>query len=738
MDDFIKDPAKAARYYREEFLRSMAAGDKEFASYWKLVADVATQALRKSCDNSILSTTKIPFLHKVTALALSTKEAIESLERPSKENKSSWSFKKNLPPGILTHYRYWIFFFLMGCSKNFEQEINQLLEGYKKYQRIPQVIHYIQQAHICFKKAQEFQQKKGEDSLYQGLVVHQWLSAAYEAVHNAHLHFQRRTIDEQKNSAFLRDWERIVHYSNETLFLRIQSAESAQRREEYQVIEFSLAAFAMNEASEKMIQMLKLILAGNEQLCSQFPKTLFLLEKIREKRVALTKCESRDHFEEHSVGWLEAALEADFKKNEALLDCFNKVALYWQSSSLLSQRIATLYSNISFWRKNHSYYREVFNKVLLSLFEKKAQNSIPLMLMEKIYFCMPETFFPSRAWRAQWETGEFIEFVEERNSSLTSNTWLYQTGCLLQKAGVHCNFFTKMPQLPQSGIVITLSGLLYAYPKNLRFSRSLFVVGIAADGGLVHPAAMLHLIPNSYSTKYLPFTEFIPHWSQPFLIPRDLKRGERFETICFMGDSQSIAPELCSQEWHSRLENELGLRFVHRDFKRWHDFSDVDCIVAIRDFSGSSFCYKPANKLYNAWLAGVPFIGGKDSAFAGDGKPGKDYLVANSTQDLFMQLKKLKEDPFFRSRLVNKGHCSGARFTREAILQDWKRLLQETIPVRAMKWHQFSETKRKCLSFLQRVSCEIQYIINKYYKPKKYQFVAGKKLDPFSWVDKVR
>ena len=117
MDEFIEDPAKAARYYREEFLRSMAARHKEFASYWKLVADIATQALRKSCDNSILSTTRIPFLHKVTALALSTKGAIESLEKSSAENKSSWSFKKNLPPEILTHYRYWIFFFIMGCAK---------------------------------------------------------------------------------------------------------------------------------------------------------------------------------------------------------------------------------------------------------------------------------------------------------------------------------------------------------------------------------------------------------------------------------------------------------------------------------------------------------------------------------------------------------------------------------------------------------------------------------------------
>ncbi|MDH4469374.1 MAG: hypothetical protein QE493_00165 [Verrucomicrobiae bacterium] len=735
MDDIIKDPAKAACYYREKFIRSMAAGAKESAVYWKLVADVAKQVVRKSCDNNILPSSGIPFLHQVTALALSTNQAIDSLYRFSEEKNCAWSFEKNIPHEILFHYRYWTLFFIMGCSKNFDREINQLLEGYKKYQLFPQVRYYIEQSLLFFKNAQKFQYQNAEnDSLSQVFVVYHWLSAAYEAVYNAHIHVEQTRIDKEKNRKFLKDWESMACYAGEALFFRIKSAESTQQLQDQQAIEYSLAALAMNEALEQKIQMLRLMLSGNEQLSVQFQKSLALLEEIKEKRMALANNQARNSFQENAICWLEMASESDLKKNMALSEQYEKLAAYWESSSLLSRRVALLYTKISLSRKSYSYFNEFWNKVLLSFFEKKAQFSIPLMLIEKIYFSMPEDFFPSRAWRAQWESGEFVEFVEQRNSSLTANTWLYQTGSLLLNAGIHCDFFTKMPYLPQRGIIVTLSGLLYAYPNNLSFCRSLFVVGIAADGGLVHPAAMLHLIPNSSSTKYLPFSEFIPHWSQPFLIPRDLKRGERFETICFMGDSQSIAPELCSQEWHAHLERELGLRFVHRDFKRWHDFSDVDCIVAIRDFSGSSFCYKPANKLYNAWLAGIPFIGGKDSAFSGDGNPGEDYLVANSTQELFMQLKKLKEDPLFRSKLVNNGHLSGALFTREAILQCWKRLVQETIPIRAMKWYQYSDIQRKCLRFLQRVNCKIQYLINKYYKPKNYQFVAGKKTDPFSFT----
>ncbi|MBM3857822.1 MAG: hypothetical protein FJ390_07695 [Verrucomicrobia bacterium] len=314
------------------------------------------------------------------------------------------------------------------------------------------------------------------------------------------------------------------------------------------------------------------------------------------------------------------------------------------------------------------------------------------------------------------------------------NAWLYQTGLLLQKAGVKCHFYTRMPSLPCRGILITMSGFLYGYPKNLMLPPALFITDIAADQGIPRPVAMLHLIPNRHTIKHVPFSEFIPHWSQPFLIPRSMERGDRFETICFMGSSQSIAPELRSQEWHVRLEKELGLQFIYRDFDCWHDFSDVDCIVAIREFSGKRFCYKPAHKLHNAWLAGVPFIGGNDSAYVGDGHLGEDYLMANSAEEVFEHLKKLKDDVVFRTQLVERGRQSGAAFTREAILESWKRLVLETLPIRAQKWYQASAAKRFFVKLLQRWSCGIQDFIYKHYKPRKYNFVSGQKPDLFAWA----
>ena len=739
MHDIIKDPIKASLFYREESLRAIARRDKEAAFYWRLILDVVQQVIIQSYDYSIITPTRSSFVYQVTQLALSTYEARASLERTLDQTDHNWSFQRNIPKKIFTHYCYWVFFLIKSASTTFDLEINQLHKAMEKYQKVPSVAHLLHQALICFQRAQGYQQcRVGNDYLIETIILFHWLSSAYMAIQRAHIDIEEKKIKHENNTAFLQYWEKMSAYHGKALSLRIKSAEAISTHKEYQAAQYALASSAMSHASESSLEILRCIISGTQEMDSAWQKRLQLLEEIAKKRIALAALAKKNLFLERSAVWLEVACEADFKSQQAMVKRYKRVASCWKLSSHCLEYVASLYAAISDKRREGVWALDYWHKTMLHFFEKKAQKSIPLMFLEKIFFCMPKHFFPSRQWRDQWERGGYIEFVEKRNSSMTANTWLYQTGSLLQKAGVHCEFFTKMPSLPQRGIVITLSGLLYGYSKKLRLDRSLFVVDIVADAGITHPAARLHLIPNSSSTKYLPFTEFIPHWSQPFLVPRNRERGDSFETICFMGDPQSIAPELCSQEWHERLDRELGLRFIHRNFTRWHDFSDVDCVVAIRDFSGSRFCYKPGNKLYNAWHAGIPFIGGKDSAFSGDGHPGYDYLVASSLEELFLQLKKLKEDPLFRARLVKNGAASSISFTREAILESWKQLVEETIPLYAWKWYLASALKREILTFLNLLSCTFQSLVDKYYKPKNYQFVAGTKTDPFSWTSTMK
>ncbi len=733
--EFIKEPHKATLHYRDEALRALSIGKKSEFSWWRLAADAAKQAARQRRKNSILTPVEMPFIDNFVRLGLALQKTNEALEGDSIQKKQQPFLINDVPPEIFFHYQYWMRCLVVNCSHHFEQEMRQLTEVARKYRQIlPQTSLYSERAFHFFKMAQQHQQRQSfSASLQDELTIARLVSVAYEAAHLANIIVQGAGIAHEKHPSFLEHWETMKRYAEQVLSLRIKIVEASQLEQEQEVVEYSLAAFAMNDAAESVVQMLKAIIASNEVLAQQWSKTLPQALNIAERRVAFVTSQLPSLLQNDAAVWLEASLEADLKRIEAIEQEYHQVAFYWERSRGFFQWVALLCDQVRLVKEPFPSIARRWYSLMLRRLEKKAQKKIPIMFLEKVLFGMSRDLFPSFEWNQRWEKGAFVKFAEI-GKSLTVHTWLYQTGSLLKQAGVNCEFFIGMPRLPCRGIVVTMSGLLYCYPKKVRFSPSLFVAGIVADDGIPHPAAAVHLIPNQVATKYLPFTEFIPHWPQPFLIPRDPARGKRFETIGFMGDPQNIAPELCSKEWHARLEKELGLRFVCRDFDDWHNFSDLDCVVAIRDFSTRRFYYKPAHKLYNAWLAEVPFIGGRDSAFAIDGSPGHDYLLARSAEEVFSYLKQLKEDPLFRAKLVENGRQSRVPYTRDAVLKSWKRLVQETLPVRALKWEEASALKRTWLMFLQRRSCEIQKIIFKYYKPKKYKFVIGKKPDPLEWA----
>ncbi|MFZ4115501.1 MAG: hypothetical protein ACOYK6_02115 [Chthoniobacterales bacterium] len=318
----------------------------------------------------------------------------------------------------------------------------------------------------------------------------------------------------------------------------------------------------------------------------------------------------------------------------------------------------------------------------------------------KIFFYIPEKYLPSDDWIEAWNEHQLIPL--EEIGFATMHAWIYQTWALLNEAGVDCDLTDT---LPREGIFIALRGSLpSSFGTDAPLPENLFFVDIVADG-FPHPAAQLHLVQNKAHTRLLPRSLFVPHWTQPCLMPRDAKRGHRFEKICFFGDSENLEPTLRTEAWHQRLKEELDITFEIRGAEEWHDYSDVDGVIAIRSFSSSHQLHKPATKLYNAWQAGVPFIGGNDSAYKADGNPGKNYLIATSAEDVFGHLKKLKEDERFRVDLVNQGVLSGKKFTREATLEHWKKLVQETIPLQAREWQQKSQIERSFFVLTQRLIC---------------------------------
>ena len=168
---------------------------------------------------------------------------------------------------------------------------------------------------------------------------------------------------------------------------------------------------------------------------------------------------------------------------------------------------------------------------------------------------------------------------------------------------------------------------------------------------------------------------FIPNWPHPGLIPRPPTRGGPFR-VAFFGKSPHVNLALSDSEFRS-LAASAGAEFVMKERSALNDYSDVDVAVGIRSFDGRNYDHKPPSKLINAWHAGVPFIGGADSAFSAVGRPGVDYLVAHDAQALRQHLVALRTSPDLYRSLVEAGRTAATDYTVERISKRWLQVLEE-------------------------------------------------------------
>ncbi len=314
----------------------------------------------------------------------------------------------------------------------------------------------------------------------------------------------------------------------------------------------------------------------------------------------------------------------------------------------------------------------------------------------QVHFYLPERYLPDPARQEAWRSGK-ITRLEEAGKIACVQCWIYQSWLALDGSG----FPVRLTHaIPSEGILVALTNLL---PPDFHVPEDVFFVGVVADY-LADARAHLHLVQNNAHAQRLRNSAFMPLWPQPNLLPRDPARLDRFENVCFFGESSNLAPELAERRWQDKLRKELGLNFIVCGADRWHDYREADCVVAIRGFGRSRYLHKPATKLYNAWLAGVPFIGGRDSAYAADGEPRRDFLQAGTPGELFGHLRRLQEDPSLQKQLVAAGAISGRRFSFDATLHRWKQLLGETIPPLAARWRDKSSSEHRIFRAVQTAS----------------------------------
>ncbi|MEM9482396.1 MAG: hypothetical protein AAGA83_01755 [Cyanobacteria bacterium P01_F01_bin.116] len=310
-----------------------------------------------------------------------------------------------------------------------------------------------------------------------------------------------------------------------------------------------------------------------------------------------------------------------------------------------------------------------------------------------IFFYIPREFWPDRLPASSAENWSGF--------GLGIYAWTVQTYLKLSEAGIACQL---THQFPDQGIVLfhgnaVRTGNICPGPKRL-------LVCLKAESTLCRQA-QLHVVQNPGEVSRVLGCYFIPHWPQPGLKPRLKERQNRFETIAFLGHRNSLATELMTPAWQLQLR-QRGLTWQpvintnvwdsHQSIDTgWNDYQQIDAIVAIRQFglTRPGFRRKPATKLYNAWLAGVPAILGREIAYRATGTAEVNYLEANAMAELLSCLNRLQQDEVLRNRLVKKGQLRALQYTPEVITQRWQQFLSQVVIPTYQDWCSQSNWQRQ-------------------------------------------
>lgn len=217
--------------------------------------------------------------------------------------------------------------------------------------------------------------------------------------------------------------------------------------------------------------------------------------------------------------------------------------------------------------------------------------------------------------------------------------------------------------VPMDGAINLIHGQVGRYQLKLADLNRYFIIGIRADFR-PFPYGELEIVQNRNTAGGRRF--YMPHFPQPGLIPREAGRTE-VVNVCAAGEPQNFP---CMDELNRKLE-EIGCRFVFKAAGDWQNMADIDILLGIRSFSEDEYHSKPPTKLFNAWLAGIPFIGGYDSAYGQVGIAGENFLQVSSVEGLINAVHELKESPTLYNDLVDAGKQAVLPYTPEKIAGLW-------------------------------------------------------------------
>jgi hypothetical protein len=172
---------------------------------------------------------------------------------------------------------------------------------------------------------------------------------------------------------------------------------------------------------------------------------------------------------------------------------------------------------------------------------------------------------------------------------------------------------------------------------------------------------------------------FVPLWPQPGLRGRHPGRGVRLERLAYEGRIERV-PDWFTDTDFLRALRRRGVRFEIRA-RGWGDYTAVDAVLATRDESSRVLSTKPATKLYNGWIAGVPVLAAPEPAYADLRRDPLDFFEVSGPLDVLHAIDALHADPGLYRSMVRNGRERGVAFEVEATRQRWLDLIEhEVVP----------------------------------------------------------
>jgi hypothetical protein len=241
---------------------------------------------------------------------------------------------------------------------------------------------------------------------------------------------------------------------------------------------------------------------------------------------------------------------------------------------------------------------------------------------------------------------------------------------------------------PERGVIVYHAKQVEALMRHWWRIRRAVLVAVKADHNESH-LADFHVVQNrvweNRTTRF-----HIPSWPQPGILARLPSRGTRVERISFKGMIGNLREGFRDRAWVEALDRR-GIEWVADAVAfrgpasdgvalEWRDYREIDLVLAVRPPHPRGHTDKPAAKLINAWLAGVPALLGREPAYRELRTDALDYVEIDSVDEALRAIDELRARPALYRAMVARGRERAAAFSIDSLVAAWVDFLGVRLP----------------------------------------------------------